>query len=623
MSSISVAAHPKVFISYSRRDFALAEAVAATLNEQGHTNPWLDTEKLEPGMNWDAAIEHAIDDAEILLLIASPAALASPYVTEEWKRAIEGHKNIHVCVVEAVDLPAELVDYPVHDLRSQFWRRTREVGDIIAARGTTSTAPTRRLNLVPAPVAALLAAALAITVVSLWAALETWHIYGAIRAADGTSLDLILQDMSLVESIAFVGLGLTMLVVAAQVLWRRSSGSALSYNFGFAAICGWCLLLFWPMSLHFEDPELAVAFTINGVLGTVLLVASAVGGGLMLWSRTVYLWLPTGEGYYQVRQRILRRKVQRRRRNRIVNSRFEHLWAPYAAELAALPAEDTATTFEIRCDKGDEEIKQLIRCACQEAGLMEATSEATWVLRLVSSKTDYAAASEEIRALGARAICILVDSVPLPEDSMELRRRQWLDFREQLPEGLYNLLRELRNTKHAAQDSNPIPIDTSRFRAPLIVRGFVELARTYMAIIGAFSIGLLALRPLQLSVVALALMSLSLDIYLWLLLRSTTARSVTAKRFHIRCGMLFLFTLIWTGYLGVLNPSLLILGMYVPIGMGIGMIRVLRHLPGCWLPSSVTAHRTTAVVPSVLTSYVLPLAVMSFGLAVIASELMP
>jgi hypothetical protein len=291
-------------------------------------------------------------------------------------------------------------------------------------------------------------------------------------------------------------------------------------------------------------------------------------------------------------------------------------------ELAALPMANTATTFEIRCDEGDEVIGQLIKHACIDAGLVESTSAATWVLRLVSSKTDYTRACEEITELGARVICILVDSVSLPEDSRELRRRQWLDFREQLPEGLYNLLRVLRGVDYAGGGSNPVPLDTGRFRAPMEVQGFVETCRIELIMIGAFSIGLVVLHPLQHGAINLALVSLLPEIYLWRLLRSTTARLETGRNFRIRCGVFLLLVLMWTGYMGAMNLWLLVPGVTVMLSWVSGIIYPFRNLPTYWLPLWTAASKTPAVMPPLFTSHIPGLVSMSFAMGLAAAPLL-
>ncbi|MYV92269.1 TIR domain-containing protein, partial [Streptomyces sp. SID1034] len=67
----------KVFVSYSRRDFHSAEAVTAALWAHEPLNPWFDLQRLRPGTDWEAAWDDALETADALLLLASPAAIAS------------------------------------------------------------------------------------------------------------------------------------------------------------------------------------------------------------------------------------------------------------------------------------------------------------------------------------------------------------------------------------------------------------------------------------------------------------------------------------------------------------------------------------------------------------------
>lgn len=125
----------KVFVSYSRRDFHFAEAVTAALWARERLDPWLDLQRLRPGMDWEAAWDDALETADALLLLASPAAIASEYVRLEWGRALERRIPVYVGLVAGTVVPSELDGFPVHDLRVRFWQRMHMLGEEIVGTG--------------------------------------------------------------------------------------------------------------------------------------------------------------------------------------------------------------------------------------------------------------------------------------------------------------------------------------------------------------------------------------------------------------------------------------------------------------------------------------------------------
>jgi WD40 repeat protein len=84
---VAVPARSGVFISYARSDGeALARGVRARLEREG-VPLWRDRESMEGGRDWWLQITAALDAVEFLLLIMTPAALASPLVRKEWRYA--------------------------------------------------------------------------------------------------------------------------------------------------------------------------------------------------------------------------------------------------------------------------------------------------------------------------------------------------------------------------------------------------------------------------------------------------------------------------------------------------------------------------------------------------------
>lgn len=72
-----------VFISYAHEDGDFGDVLINKLKEAGITH-WVDSEHLRAGEDWRQAIDDAIRNSFALIVIMSPAAKASEYVTYEW-----------------------------------------------------------------------------------------------------------------------------------------------------------------------------------------------------------------------------------------------------------------------------------------------------------------------------------------------------------------------------------------------------------------------------------------------------------------------------------------------------------------------------------------------------------
>jgi hypothetical protein len=86
----TVRMYNKIFISYSRKDSTVAHAYRLAQIAAGN-DVFLDTESIRAGEDWQAALAHAIDDADILQLFWSEHSATSPNVRDEWDYALR-HK---------------------------------------------------------------------------------------------------------------------------------------------------------------------------------------------------------------------------------------------------------------------------------------------------------------------------------------------------------------------------------------------------------------------------------------------------------------------------------------------------------------------------------------------------
>jgi hypothetical protein len=71
-----------VFVSYKHDDNDFAENVIHRVTQAGFRT-WIDNDNLYPGEDWQEGIDQAIQQAFALIVIMSPAAKASEYITYE------------------------------------------------------------------------------------------------------------------------------------------------------------------------------------------------------------------------------------------------------------------------------------------------------------------------------------------------------------------------------------------------------------------------------------------------------------------------------------------------------------------------------------------------------------
>ncbi|MEU0239367.1 toll/interleukin-1 receptor domain-containing protein [Nocardiopsis sp. NPDC006198] len=499
----------RVFVSYSRREFYFAEAMTAALRSRAGLDPWFDVERLRPGTDWAAALDAGLEDADCLLLLASPSSLASEFVRHEWTRALERGIHVHVAVVEAVELPHELSACPVHDLRTRFLTRALTLGGQIERGATGATAPPpRRRGLparLPAPIAAVVALSLLTSVFLVWlvaalVVLDTalvrlaWNPFDdAVHwSARGSALDVMRGNqwtmlMFVLVGVTALALSLTPYVLVPGVGVLRRGSSRVVLVLGLLASTAVGTLLLTGVVLYLEygamgDP--ALSELIHPVPAPVteaaealrapaagVIACSAVGAAVAGSSRTLHLWSPTGTSPDFYRAQVTRRRPTHRQVSTVwkdlrgmwaVDSSLPSTAAPSRLDRsfvvrwthllggAAPPPHaegDAAATFAVvRTAPADAVVADHLAWAFRQAGTYAGPDEARWVLVLVSSQASWEETTREVGRFGPRAVCVLVDTMALPPDAGPLRRQQWLDFRERRADTLLQLVTDLRSS---------------------------------------------------------------------------------------------------------------------------------------------------------------------------------
>lgn len=566
---------PNVFVSYSRRDFYAAEALTSVLAASGRVTPWLDVEHLRPGTDWEVAINGAIDAADAVVVVGSPAAMASKWVTGEWQRALAARKPVHVALVRDTELPLELVS--VHDLRGSFFKEARSLVDVIWGQ----VPPLRRRFPVSPQLALLWAVLLFCTVIAGVGATLGWDISEVYRPVHASMARIGLM-LGLVNAVGVAGLSYLMVRLA------RRSLSTLLLRDGFivATMASSFSLIGVLMTAQRSYRDLAGA---DGRQDSVWLylaavVLAVVGNQLVKRSRTVHLEMPTGAGEDHLRRRA--KGVRARRR---LWGAFGRRWAEYRPKFAALkeamPGVGSSATYQVMYHLDDEPIGKLIEHGCDSAGFEADAVDPHWFFLVVTSRTPRELVRRVREVYGDRAVFVLATSMRMSEDDDELRRHQWLDFREQEPEGLYDFLRAVVTPSATERGVVTVPMGTDSFRAPLYVTGYVLFGRVVLGMTAGPTFGALIGGALT---IPLALVTAAFGAAVLNLTRRTAARTIDQAGWLLRTVLVILLFIGWL----VLAPNLPDV-LFVPVVnrvafcafVALGLLAPTVFLLAHWLPS--------------------------------------
>src|SRR5690242_2182091 len=82
-----------VFISYSSSDHVAADEICTALEKAGH-GCWIAPRNIEPGADYPTAILNGVEQARVVVVIISEAAVASPHILTEIGHAFGEKKPI-------------------------------------------------------------------------------------------------------------------------------------------------------------------------------------------------------------------------------------------------------------------------------------------------------------------------------------------------------------------------------------------------------------------------------------------------------------------------------------------------------------------------------------------------
>ena len=95
-----------VFLSYARRDQEFADHLVRALEGRG-VNVWVDRQDIPGGAAWEAAIGEAVSVSSAVLVVLSPASVASEYVPKELSLAEKYDRPIVPILYESWEASAD------------------------------------------------------------------------------------------------------------------------------------------------------------------------------------------------------------------------------------------------------------------------------------------------------------------------------------------------------------------------------------------------------------------------------------------------------------------------------------------------------------------------------------
>ncbi|NDJ85197.1 MAG: toll/interleukin-1 receptor domain-containing protein [Chloroflexi bacterium] len=111
----------QVFLSYAREDEAFASTLAQDLKSQ-RANIWIDLNDapVDNKQQWLAAVEAALAESDILLVVMSQAAAQQSYIQNDWHFFMQHDRPVLVALSERCDIPPDLKHADTIDFSSSY-----------------------------------------------------------------------------------------------------------------------------------------------------------------------------------------------------------------------------------------------------------------------------------------------------------------------------------------------------------------------------------------------------------------------------------------------------------------------------------------------------------------------
>lgn len=120
------------FVCHAHEDGDFAELLKMKIEQAGYT-AWVDTERLQAGKDWRVEIDDGIRDCCALIVIMSPNARKSEYVTYEWAFAWGGGVSVLPIIIKSTPLHPRLETLQYLDFTNRLSRPWDKLLEVLKA----------------------------------------------------------------------------------------------------------------------------------------------------------------------------------------------------------------------------------------------------------------------------------------------------------------------------------------------------------------------------------------------------------------------------------------------------------------------------------------------------------
>lgn len=137
------------FFSYSREDAEFALQLAGDLKSAGEA-VWIDQLDIHPGQRWDRAVEDALRDCPLMIVILSPASINSMNVLDEVSFALESKKTVLPILYRDCEIPFRLRRVQRLDFRKDYSRMLQVLRQSLGSGGGSEHGSSSTAQITPA-----------------------------------------------------------------------------------------------------------------------------------------------------------------------------------------------------------------------------------------------------------------------------------------------------------------------------------------------------------------------------------------------------------------------------------------------------------------------------------------
>jgi hypothetical protein len=131
----------QIFISYAREDQEFARKLTQSLSAAS-VEVWLDVVKIPVGAVWSEAVQEGLDASHAMLIIISPASMASKNVRDEWQYYVDQGKRLIPVLHQPAKIHFQLARIQYIDFHSANYDDSLE--QLLATVGIPQTAEAKR-----------------------------------------------------------------------------------------------------------------------------------------------------------------------------------------------------------------------------------------------------------------------------------------------------------------------------------------------------------------------------------------------------------------------------------------------------------------------------------------------